>query len=237
MPALHRKCAPAAAAAFFLLFVTGPAIPQIIPNWNGFYLGMTAGFVQSEMTLNSGDLASAGLTAPGAIAGISDRNVNFGIIAGQNFQLGFLVWGWEADWSRYQSRASTSFTGTIAPFGAVAGNLVTDVDWTGSLKGRAGIALGDALLYATAGLVVAKTSGSISFSALGATQSYEDSAFLSGWAIGGGVEYQIAPIWTLRAEVIHTHIGNDLFSFSTGMVPLSSSIDLLTVRAGLSLRF
>jgi outer membrane immunogenic protein len=237
MSRIMAKRTAAAAAGFLSLFATAPAASQMIPNWNGFYLGVTAGYVQSEMTLNSGDLASAGITAPGAVSGISDKNVNFGFVGGQNFQLGFIVWGWEADWSRYQSRASTSFTGSIAPFGAVTGNLISDVDWTGSLKARAGITLGDALVFASAGLVVAKTSGSISFSALGVTQVYADSALLTGWSLGGGIEYQIAPIWTLRAEVIHTHIGNDLFSFSTGMVPLSSSIDLLTVRAGMSIRF
>lgn len=231
------KRAAAVLGGFLSLFVTSPAAAQAIPNWNGFYLGMTAGYVRSEMRLEGSDLAAAGIAAPGTIGGISDNNVHFGFVGGQNFQLGFLVWGWEADWSRYQSSASASFSGTIAPFGAVSGNLVTDVDWTASLRARAGIAIGDALLYGTAGLVGAKTSGSIIFSALGSTQYFQDSAFLTGWSIGGGIEYQIAPVWTLRAEVIHTHIGADIFSLSTGTVPLASSIDLLTVRAGMSIRF
>lgn len=235
--ALVLKRAAAACSGFISLFAAAPAAAQGIPNWNGFYLGMTAGYVRSEMKLEGSDLAAAGITAPGALRGISDNNVHVGIVGGQNFQLGFLVWGWEGDWSRYQSRAAAAFTGTIAPFGAVSGNLITEVDWTASLRGRAGITIGDALLYGTAGLVLARTSGSISFSALGSTVNYEDSALLSGWALGGGIEYQFAPSWTLRAEVIHTHIGDGLFSLSTGAVPLASSIDLLTVRAGLALRF
>lgn len=237
MRVLRLRRAAVVLGGFFFLTGTAPSAAQSIPNWNGFYLGMTAGYVRSKMQLDGGDLASAGITAPGAISGVSDNNVNFGVVGGQNFQLGFLVWGWEADLSRYQSSASAGFTGNIAPFGAVTGNLVTDVDWTTSLRARAGITLGDALLYGTAGLTLAKTSGSITFSALGSTLHYEDSAFLTGWSIGGGIEYQIAPVWTLRAEVIHTHIGDGLFSLSTGAVPLASSIDLLTVRAGMSLRF
>jgi outer membrane immunogenic protein len=235
--AFRLKRAAIPIVGFLFLTDTAPAAAQAIPNWNGFYLGMTAGYVRSEMRLDGSDLASAGITSPGAVGGVSDNNVNFGVVGGQNFQLGFLVWGWEADLSRYQSSASAGFSGTIAPFGAVTGNLVTDVDWTASMRARAGITLGDALLYGTAGLTLAKTSGSITFSALGSTLHYEDSAFLTGWSVGAGVEFQIAPIWTLRAEVIHTHIGDGLFSFSTGSVPLASSIDLLTVRAGMSLRF
>lgn len=231
------KRAAATLGGFLSAFGTAPAAAQAVPNWNGYYLGMTAGYVRSEMTLNSGDLAAAGITATAAINGISDNNVGFGIVGGQNLQLGFLVWGWEADWSLYRSSASTSFTGTIAPFGGVSGNLVADVDWTASLRGRAGIAIGDALLYGTAGLTAAKTTGSITFSALGTSLLYEDSAILTGWTVGGGFEYQFQPIWTLRGEILHTRISNDLFSFSTGIVPLSSSVDLWTVRGGLLMRF
>lgn len=237
MSAAPLKRAGAACCGLVSLIATAPAAAQAIPNWNGFYLGITAGYVRSETTIAASDLAAAGITAPVSISGISDNNVNFGIIGGQNLQLGFLVWGWEADWSKYGSKSSSRFTGTIPPFGGVAGNLVSEVDWTASMRGRAGITLGDALIYGTAGLVIAKTSGSVTFSALGSTLSYDDSALLTGWALGGGIEYQFSPSWTLRAEVIHTHIGDSVFSFSTGPVPLASSIDLLSIRAGLALRF
>lgn len=237
MAALLRKRATAALSGFLNLFASASATAQMVPDWNGFYLGIAAGYARGEMTISAGDLNAAGISASAVANGIADNSSAIGFLGGQNFQLGFLVWGWEADWSKQRNGVSAGFTGSIAPFGSVSGSLSADLDWTSSLRARAGITLGDALIYGTAGIALARTSGNLRFSAMGSTLHYGDAAFLTGWAFGGGVEYQFAPSWTLRAEVIHTHIGDSIFSLSSDAVPLASSIDLLSIRAGLALRF
>jgi outer membrane immunogenic protein len=153
-----------------------------------------------------------------------------------NWQSGLLVFGLEADWTRSTLRADIPFAATIAPFGAVTGTLGATVDWTATARLRAGFAIDRALVYGTAGLAIASAEGELTV--LGGTPfTWTDSAWLGGWALGAGIEYALTPSWSVRGEFMRMHFGSGPFSSAAGSVPVSSGIDLYSLRGAMNFRF
>jgi outer membrane immunogenic protein len=147
------------------------------------------------------------------------------------------VLGLEGDWSHVATRTSIAFAGTIPPFGGVSGTLGADLHWIATARARAGFSAGPALVYGTAGLAVARASGELAILGVGAPITFSDEALLGGWVIGAGVEYALSPVWTLKGEVLRMHFGTGLFSSSGGAVPLTSSVDVYNLRAGINYKF
>ncbi len=92
--------------------------------------------------------------------------------------------------------------GSKAGFG---GTGKSNLNWQGSLRGRAGVTFDTVpvLLYATGGLAV----GGVTTSITGATKSY--SATQLGWTAGVGVEGKIADQLTVKAEYDYTDLGTN----------------------------
>ncbi|HEY7457963.1 MAG TPA: outer membrane beta-barrel protein [Xanthobacteraceae bacterium] len=232
-----RRAAVLGTCAAFACLDPGAANAQFAPSWQGFYVGLTVGFAHSKATIDPSDLAIAGITSPNSVTGLSPNGASIGFAGGYNWQSGSLVFGVEADWSRLALRTSLPFSGTIPPFGAVSGTLGADLDWIASARARAGISLGQALVYGTVGLAVAGANGEVVVLGVGSPAAFSDSAWLAGWVLGGGIEYALSPVWTIKGELIRLHVGSGPFSSTAGAVPLSSRIDVYNVRAGLNYRF
>jgi outer membrane immunogenic protein len=214
-----------------------PAHAQFVPSWQGFYVGLTAGFARSRASVDAPDLAIAGITSPSSISGLSANGAGIGFGGGLNWQAGVLVFGVEGEWSHLSLRADVPFSGTIAPFGAISGTLGADLNWIATARARAGISVGQALVYGTAGFAVAGAGGELNILGAGAPVTFSDSAWLAGWVLGGGVEYSLSSVWTIKGEFTRVHLGSGPFSSGAGAVPLSSSIDVYTVRGGLNYKF
>jgi outer membrane immunogenic protein len=234
---MTRRAATLAAYIALLCVGAMPAHAQFVPSWQGFYVGLTAGFARSRASVDASDLAVAGITSPGSISGLSANGASIGFGGGLNWQAGLLVFGVEGDWSRLSLRADVPFSGTIAPFGAVSGTLGADLNWIATARARAGISVGQALVYGTAGLAVAGASGELTIFGAGAPVAFSDSAWLAGWVLGGGLEYSLSSVWTIKGEFTRVHVGSGPFSSAAGAVPLSSSIDIYTLRGGLNYKF
>jgi outer membrane immunogenic protein len=232
---MKRQAAVLGIGAVLLCIDAGKASAQFVPSWQGFYVGLTAGFARSKATIDASELAIAGITSPSSISGLSTNGASIGFGGGFNWQAGMLVFGVEGDWSRLTLRNDIPFSGTIVPFGAVSGTLAADLDWVATARARAGISIGQTLVYGTAGLAVAGVSGEVVI--FGAPAAFSDTAWLPGWVIGGGIEYALSPVWTIKGEFMRLHVGSGPLSSSAGAVPLSSSIDVYNVRAGLNYKF
>jgi outer membrane immunogenic protein len=165
-------------------YTKAPAMAPL-PTWAGFYIGAMGGYASEDNGSNS-------LSRKGGFAG--------GTI-GYNWQAGNIVYGLEADaaWADVSSSATA--------FG-VTGNAKIN-DW-GTVRGRIGYAFGPTLLYATGGYAWADNK--ISFSAPGVTVS--DSQIHSGWTVGAGVEYMIAPHWSLKGEYLYKSFSNENYTFA-----------------------
>jgi len=83
-------------------------------------------------------------------------------------------------------------------------------DFLGTVRGRVGfLALPELLLFGTGGFAYGQQSGSttIAFSRAGDIYSGSTSNVRTGWAAGGGAEYQFAPQWSVKAEYLYVDLG------------------------------
>jgi outer membrane immunogenic protein len=185
--ALHT----ALGATFVLATAAGTALAADLPvqqqnyytapapvssSWVGPYLGGTLGYEWGSVTNNP--------THPAGIEG--------GLEAGYNWQFGQFVAGAEGDIN--VSGASDTF----APW-------QFSNPWFGTLRGRGGVAIGNTLIFGTAGLAY----GGLTVDSPG---NLSQSRATFGWAAGAGVEVGFAPHWSAKAEWLYLDLSDRAFS-------------------------
>jgi outer membrane immunogenic protein len=166
-------------------------------NWVGPYVGANAGYQWGSTTNNP--------TKPSGLTG--------GVQAGYNWQYGQFVFGAETDLQL--SGADDVFAGWKF-----------SNPWFGTLRGRAGYAMNNILVYGTLGLAYGGLKGE---TAAGLTESKT----LGGWAGGLGMEVGFTPNWTARAEYLYIDLGDRNYAITGSANGLESSI----LRLGLNYRF
>jgi outer membrane immunogenic protein len=132
---------------------------------------------------------------------------------GYNYQMNNFVWGIEGDvaWADI----SETFLGLVS----------VKFDTLASVRGRLGIAYGSALFYGTGG----GGWGHFKVSA----GPFSDSAWLSGWTAGAGIEYAFMPNWSAKVEYLHYGFGSETFFGALS----SGNFDVNTIKAGINYRF
>jgi len=173
-----------------------PAATGVGYNWSGPYFGINLGYLWGTVTT----------------LGAKPRGWAGGVQAGYNWQMGQVVFGGEADLQ------ASSAEDTFAPF-------KFSNPWFGTVRGRAGYAFDNVLLYATAGL--AYGGGRLEIPGLSETQTH------LGWAGGGGLEIGLTPNWSAKAEYLFIGLSDKTYVVSG----VNSAIDSHVVRAGVSFRF
>jgi outer membrane immunogenic protein len=204
-----------------------PVVAQVY-NWTGFYVGAQVGW--SEIR-DSQVLSSPTFVLP--VASRVDGVVGGGHV-GYNFQASQFVFGVEGD----IEGSSTNNTYVIgAPF--ATGTFGTNkLDWQGSLRGRAGIAVDRVLFYGTAGWAFGSFNDGYALPGTPFIQSV--SSTRNGWTAGGGVEYALASSWTARVEYRYTDWGTYTNNLNVFLSPPGTSVDKVTqqtVRVGVSYKF
>jgi outer membrane immunogenic protein len=188
---------PAAAADFpASRYYTAPA-PYAAYSWAGPYIGGTIGYEWGDVDNNP--------TRPSGVAG--------GAEAGFNWQHGNFVYGAEADINL------SGADDTFAPW-------QFSNPWFGTVRGRAGVAVNNVLIYGTAGLaygqLTADTAGNL---------SENHTSF--GWVAGAGVEVGFTPNWSAKAEWLYLDLADHNFSV-TGT---NNGLEANLLRLGVNYRF
>ena len=167
---------------------TGPTSPVV--NWTGLYLGVNAGFTfggsnwaDSVTGSSSGSFGTSGFV--------------FGGTLGANYQVGSLVFGVEADGDWADASGFGTFTGTSL----CAGGCLTNNTWLSTVRGRAGYAFDQFLVYGTAGAAFGNVKANFS-------NDLVSSATKAGWTVGAGVEVGFARNWSAKAEYLFVDLGN-----------------------------
>lgn len=200
-----------------------PTPQSIVPayDWSGFYLGGHVGYGVGR--------AVPGLSDP--VAPVLDSEFSSlygGVQAGYNYLLGsrFLV-GAEAD----VTFPNYFENGAIYSAATANGTSVTDqIDYIATLRGRVGYAFDTWLFYATGGLAFAQAR----FEETPGLVNPVDTLTLlrTGWALGVGSEFAIAPDWSLRAEYLYDDLGKVRGVFPSGTA-YQSAFDVGMLRLGL----
>jgi outer membrane immunogenic protein len=179
-----------------------PTAPAYRPasgfNWNGPEIGVLLGYGWGRAK------------APAPYGNFGADGVGGGAYAGYNFQVApQVVLGIEGDITANGMK------------GSVAGLSVSN-NWNATLRGRAGWAYNQFLLYGTGGLAVGGLKAE--------TPSLSDGKSVAGWTIGGGIEAMLTSTVTARAEYRYTDLGSHGFaSVPAGNVGFSSNQLMLGV--------
>jgi len=166
--------------------------------WQGPYVGANLGYQWGAITGNP--------TRPNGFAG--------GAQAGYNWQSNQFVFGGEAD---------IQFSGaddTFAPW-------KFSNPWFGTLRGRAGFATSNILIYATGGLAYGSVRVKNTFTGA------DESKLHPGWVLGAGMEVALTTNWSARAEYLYV----DLSDRSYALTGTSNGIESSVVRFGVNYRF
>lgn len=81
-----------------------------------------------------------------------------------------------------------------------------ELNWIGTVRGKAGFAADRALIYATGGLAVAGGKGTISPTFPGTTSNFSDTWV--GWTIGAGAELAMTDTLSVKAEYNYLDLGS-----------------------------
>ncbi|CAN7193827.1 caspase family protein [Bosea sp. LjRoot90] len=142
---------------------------------------------------------------------------------GFNYQIGAVVIGAESDLSATRLGGAKSVSAN--PGTQFTTRSSNELSMLGTVRARAGVALGDFLIYGTGGYAygLVEQKGSITPDNLQTTSaaSGSRSGLFHGWALGGGVEYAIAPRMTIRLDYTHYELGQKrmLLQDFTGLAP------------------
>jgi len=201
-------------------------------GWHGFYVGAHGSYLETDTSYI--DPLTPEQLFSGAMLGVQ---AGFNIDIGPKWILGL-----EADIS----------WGNLNEF-IRDGNFLTEdgrIDTSGTLRARLGYLVSpDVLLYATGGLAWNELEQGITCppaapagicAVTGAFDARSSETFM-GWVVGGGIEFQIAPKWSLKAEAMAGDYGSADYTatvpvFGTSTTPVEQNLNVL-VQFGVNYHF
>jgi outer membrane immunogenic protein len=212
------------ASSLLLTFVASAGAQTFSWNWTGPYIGADAGYVSSRsftpylVTVPSSsaylNTSQALLFNQAAPDTISTRGITGTVHAGWNWQLKPFAVGIELDAGAFRTRPTrdTCLLQPQCPASVTAfpifAQLHTEAstDWLLTGRARAGWVYSVGYLYLTGGLAVTQLKASVRYvdvTTLGNPNGFSSVSELKmGWTLGAGMEFAIAPRWTVRAEYL-----------------------------------
>ena len=174
------------------------------PMWTGFYIGGHVGGAWGEFQNNWDFYMPGGWNVDSDSWKSSVDGFFGGGTAGYNYQMGAFVIGLEAD------LGAIGFSGTADH----NGNWMTpNSTFYADVTGRLGYAIGPTLIYAKGGWAYLDNPITFGFyDYFGTSRTYDANSFY-GWTIGGGVEYQFSPSWSVKAEYQYFNFGEQTYPY------------------------
>jgi outer membrane immunogenic protein len=180
-------------------------------TWAGFYAGVNAVYAWGDFTCNGGALSE---DADGFVGGGQ---------LGYNAQFGQFVVGLETDLQWMGFDADRTVVGGL-PVGSEA-----SLDYFGTVRARAGVALDRTLIFATGGF--AYGGSDVTIAGVGS----DDNTHV-GWTVGGGAEYAFTNNLTFKGEYLYTDLDEETVVIP-GVAPVQAGAEFSTVRAGVNYKF
>jgi outer membrane immunogenic protein len=222
-------------------YTKAPPMMAAIYDWSGFYIGANGGWGSSHQCWDAGTfgpllIGNEGChDATGAVAG--------GQI-GYRWQSSAWVFGLEAqgDWADLRGSQVNRVFGLASP---TAGDVTnrSKIDGFGLFTGQVGYAWNNVLFYVKGGAAVTSDTYE-AITTIGSIVGARGTETRWGGTVGTGLEFGIAPNWSLGVEYDHLFMGaRTVGLYSTGLVPvvgtagafvgtnrMGQDVDLVTVR-------
>jgi outer membrane immunogenic protein len=229
--------------------VKAPPAPPETPAWNwaGFYAGLNAGggeeagagandphniVISTTPPLGGYPAITPGTNASGALGGVT---------FGYNWQRSNVVFGLETDIDASSIRRTLQGQ-VINGFGDQLTD-EKDLNYVSTIRGRLGFAFNNVLFYGTGGFAFGHVNNKvvdILFVPPTGTVTMQRDTTETGYVVGGGIEYLIAPRWSLKAEYQYVDLGSHTLSSPevppTGFIFSTNNIvdHFHTVRVGVN---
>jgi outer membrane immunogenic protein len=175
-------------------YTKAPAAPQAF-SWTGVYVGGNVGYGWGTTSVD------------GLSTNLKPSGVNGGGQVGYNYQINSFVLGVEGDFQG----ADHHDTLGVGAFG-VRANLDAKSDWYATIRGRVGWAFGQFLPFVTGGIAFADSKADINATGVGGNITGSASHTLTGYAVGGGLDYAITNNWTIRGEYLHLGFDDNTYN-------------------------
>src|SRR5258708_13349090 len=213
------------------LLVTDAALaadPVATPS--GFYFGGHVGYMFGSASATLADLTGAssagGTTGYGAFFG--------GVQTGYEHNFASrLMLGVELDMS---FPGAEDLAQVLSYRATATGTANEQLEYLASLRGRLGSDIGSWTPFLTGGIAWASTRISRTDLTTG-NEDAQSSNIRLGYVVGGGVDRQIAPRWSARAEYLYTNLGLAGFTFAAAPARYDSQYALHRFRVGLNYKF
>ncbi len=206
--------------------------PTVPVDWSGAYIGLQGGLGIAD----SSGLPGHDTAGPTSSYSYNIEDILLGVYAGINFQSDSFVFGVEADveYSGLEERVTT--IPLPPPFIGVPRDVITDIEWLGSVRGRLGYAMDNVLIYGTGGVAFGDVQMSIGFPGGGLIfHTYTETRV--GWTVGGGAEIAFTENLTGRAEYRYIDLGHDQDRLPAFSSLLDNDLQIHAVQIGLSWTF
>jgi len=192
--------------------VVPPAAPAF--DWSGFYAGVNLGYAFGQGYDENGDvLVDFNGNSYDSINGLIG-----GVQVGSNFQFDGFVLGIEGDLQH-----SDAFQDE--------GDVAVALNYFGTVRARAGVALDAFMPYVTGGLAFGE--GTI----YAGGDDWATSSHI-GWTAGAGVEAAVTDDMSIKAEYLYTDLGTQTYTFENGLyADEDAGLNFHTVRVGLNWHF
>ncbi|MCW5681345.1 MAG: porin family protein [Xanthobacteraceae bacterium] len=193
----------------------GPVYTKAPPSafsWEGQYIGIHGGYAWATNETALGAIGPGDISLTGAYGGVQ---VGYNYHLSRNWVLGY-----EVDFSFGDINGSAVIGGLPVP---------SQTDYFGTARTRLGYANGPWLIYGTAGLAWANNDMPVAPGVINFDRWHV------GYAVGAGVEYALAPNWSLKLEYLFADFGDS--RVSNGVFNFDSDLSFSTVRVGLNYRF
>ena len=200
-------------------------------SWSGFYLGAHAGYGWGDAEYEHQNINFFG--GPG---GLYDNEINGAVVGGQlgfNYQIDWFVVGVEgtAAWSDISGNYD---------FSQYTNDTTTDLEWVVTVAGRLGFALDRFLIYGKGGYAWARAEAGQEYYKPGVERYWSDEQTVSGFLIGGGLEYAVTDNVVAGFEYVYIDFDEERFSGDDSKdVPaeIDGDLDIHQILARLSFKF
>src|SRR5262249_27994632 len=186
----------------------GPAVYLPPPfSWTGFYVGANLGGAWGHRNLTDSLFGLSFTNANDKGAFVGGGQVGF------NYQLGSFVVGVEGDVDGVANTSSPG-NGVISPaFGTIL--VTSNARWVTTLAARFGVANDTWLFYGKAG------GGWVGYDNLtvtvtGVSITGFNNRTSSGWVAGAGIEWALAPNWSVKIEYDYIGLNSQTFTAPAG---------------------
>ncbi|MFT4079757.1 outer membrane protein [Rhodomicrobium sp.] len=244
-------------------------IVVVPPTWTGFYFGGHLGAAWSQIDTNKNtyydgyhwkDENHVTYYGQSPFGGnnLNDQNAFGGGQFGYNWQTGGnFVFGIEVDIGGLGGENEKTFFGNTT-YGSDADlqdvfavRVKSEGGFYGDVTGRLGYAWGNTLLYAKGGFAWIQPELKVSVAAYdnntgdtyGISRTFDDT--LTGWTVGGGLEFLLNPNWSVKVEYLHYNFELDNNRWNWGDTDwaanswklFNNDLTIDTVKLGVNYKF